>query len=99
MMRFMLRRILDAFGGHFWPPLAMAISGGVAGSAILALYLVPAMFSYYASRDAKRLAKTHDFPLRFSFRIKVRAAFSAAHRQAGQTVFERLFEGQEFQDA
>lgn len=35
---------LIVFGGTFWPPLATAIAGGVAGSAILALYLVPAIF-------------------------------------------------------
>jgi multidrug efflux pump subunit AcrB len=45
---------LILFGGHFWPPLAMAIAGGVAGSAILALYLVPSLFSFFATRDAKR---------------------------------------------
>jgi multidrug efflux pump subunit AcrB len=45
---------LILFGGHFWPPLAMAIAGGVAGSAILALYLVPAMFSHFARKDQAR---------------------------------------------
>ncbi len=41
-------------GGQFWPPLAMSIAGGVAGSAILALYLVPAMFTYFSRKDARR---------------------------------------------
>jgi len=45
---------LILFGGHFWPPLAMAIAGGVAGSAILALYMVPSMFSYFSRRDVAR---------------------------------------------
>ena len=50
---------LILFGGHFWPPLAMAIAGGVAGSAILALYMVPSMFSYFSRRDiARGIAKT-----------------------------------------
>ncbi|MEM7077109.1 MAG: efflux RND transporter permease subunit [Pseudomonadota bacterium] len=31
-------------GGTFWPPLATAIAGGVAGSALIALYMVPAVF-------------------------------------------------------
>ncbi len=35
---------LIVFGGRFWPPLATAIAGGVAGSAILSLILVPALF-------------------------------------------------------
>jgi len=35
---------LIIFGGRFWQPLATAIAGGVAGSAILALYLTPALF-------------------------------------------------------
>jgi multidrug efflux pump subunit AcrB len=48
---------LILFGGHFWPPLAMAIAGGVSGSAILALYLVPAMFSHFVQSDLKREAK------------------------------------------
>lgn len=48
---------LILFGGHFWPPLAMAIAGGVAGSAILALYMVPAMFSYFSRKDKKKLDK------------------------------------------
>jgi hypothetical protein len=30
-------------GGTFWPPLATAIAGGVGGSAIIALYMVPAV--------------------------------------------------------
>lgn len=51
---------LIIFGGHFWPPLAMAIAGGVTGSAILALYLVPAMFSFYAKRDQLKRQKQLD---------------------------------------
>jgi multidrug efflux pump subunit AcrB len=31
-------------GGTFWPPLATAIAGGVAGSAIIALYTVPTLY-------------------------------------------------------
>lgn len=31
-------------GGQFWPPLATAIAGGVIGSAVIALYTVPALF-------------------------------------------------------
>jgi multidrug efflux pump subunit AcrB len=31
-------------GGTFWPPLATAIAGGVAGSAIIALYTVPTIY-------------------------------------------------------
>jgi multidrug efflux pump subunit AcrB len=30
-------------GGTFWPPLATAIAGGVGGSAVIALYMVPAV--------------------------------------------------------
>ncbi len=32
-------------GGTFWPPLATAIAGGVGGSALIALFLVPAVFT------------------------------------------------------
>ena len=31
-------------GGEFWPPLAVAIAGGVAGATLLALYLVPSAY-------------------------------------------------------
>jgi multidrug efflux pump subunit AcrB len=48
---------LILFGGHFWPPLAMAIAGGVAGSAVLALILVPSMFCWYVRRDVARVKK------------------------------------------
>ncbi|MEM0925581.1 MAG: efflux RND transporter permease subunit, partial [Planctomycetota bacterium] len=34
--------ILD--GGKFWPPLAVAIAGGVSGATLLALFFVPAVF-------------------------------------------------------
>ena len=32
-------------GGQFWPPLATAIAGGVGGSAIIALYMVPSVYT------------------------------------------------------
>ncbi len=35
-------------GGEFWPPLAVAIGGGVVGATLLALYFVPA--AYYLLR-------------------------------------------------
>jgi multidrug efflux pump subunit AcrB len=41
---------LIVFGGTFWPPLATAIAGGVAGSAIIALYTVPALYLRMESR-------------------------------------------------
>ena len=55
---------LILFGGHFWPPLAMAIAGGVFGSAILALYLVPSMFIHYTRRDLRKVAQTKSTLLR-----------------------------------
>jgi multidrug efflux pump subunit AcrB len=42
---------LIIFGGTFWPPLATAIAGGVAGSAVLALYFVPARFVRQLRRE------------------------------------------------
>ncbi|MEQ8693169.1 MAG: hypothetical protein RIC89_20325, partial [Pseudomonadales bacterium] len=38
-------------GGTFWPPLATAIAGGVAGSAIIALYMVPACFRLFTANS------------------------------------------------
>jgi multidrug efflux pump subunit AcrB len=43
------------FGGRFWPPMATAIAGGVGGSSILALFLVPSTFIWLA-RGEKRAA-------------------------------------------
>ncbi len=53
---------LILFGGHFWPPLAMAIAGGVGGSAILALYLIPAMFVRFVRSDLKHLTSERTQP-------------------------------------
>lgn len=36
------------WGQNFWKPLALAVAGGVLGSSILALFYVPAMFSWIA---------------------------------------------------
>lgn len=47
---------LIAFGGRFWPPMATAIAGGVAGCAVLALYLVPVLFAAMRRRDRRRAA-------------------------------------------
>jgi len=41
---------LILFGGRFWPPMATAIAGGVGGSAILSLYLVPSLFMLIVRR-------------------------------------------------
>ena len=43
-------------GGKFWPPLATAIAGGVVGSAIIALYLVPASFAAIQRKQARNAA-------------------------------------------
>jgi multidrug efflux pump subunit AcrB len=48
---------LIIFGGTFWPPLATAIAGGVAGSAIIALYLVPAVYSAQLKKRQIRAQK------------------------------------------
>jgi len=44
---------LIVFGGRFWGPLATAIAGGVGGSAILALYLVPSLYVRMMNRAAR----------------------------------------------
>jgi multidrug efflux pump subunit AcrB len=41
------------FGGRFWPPMATAIAGGVGGSSILALFLVPSTFIWLARRERR----------------------------------------------
>jgi multidrug efflux pump subunit AcrB len=45
---------LILFGGTFWPPLAVAISGGLVGATLLALLFVPAVFTYVALRAAAK---------------------------------------------
>jgi multidrug efflux pump subunit AcrB len=47
---------LILFGGTFWPPLATAIAGGVGGSAIIALFSVPAAFHWMRRRAARHVA-------------------------------------------
>ncbi len=42
-------------GDVFWMPLATAIAGGVAGSALLALYFVPAVFRIMTMKPIRRL--------------------------------------------
>jgi multidrug efflux pump subunit AcrB len=39
-------------GGGFWPPLAIAIGGGVAGATLLALYFVPSAYILLVRRRA-----------------------------------------------
>ena len=48
--------------------------------------------------DHEGLAEAHDLGFGSARRIEIRAAFSAAHRQAGEGILECLFEAQEFQD-
>ena len=41
-------------GGEFWPPLAVAISGGVAGATVLAMVFVPSLHQWIiAGRESK----------------------------------------------
>ncbi|ASC73500.1 Nodulation protein NolG [Halomicronema hongdechloris C2206] len=39
-------------GGKFWPPLAVAIAGGIGGATLLALLLVPSVYLLMVGRDA-----------------------------------------------
>ena len=47
---------LILFGETFWLPLAWAMVGGVGGSAVLALYMVPAMFSSWGNEKRQAMA-------------------------------------------
>lgn len=52
---------LIIFGGTFWPPLATAIAGGVGGSAIIALYTVPAIYlSQVRKQQARQIKQQAD---------------------------------------
>jgi Cu/Ag efflux pump CusA len=63
--------ILD--GGQFWPPLAVAIGGGVLGATLLGLAFVP----------SAHLLLTRGKAPRRSFALNRKAAALAAHRACG----------------
>lgn len=44
-------------GGGFWPPLAVAIAGGVAGATLLALYLIPPAYLLLNRKKAEVFQK------------------------------------------
>ncbi len=46
----------------------------------------------------QRLAKPHDLAVAFPFRIKIAAAFAAAHGQCGQGILEGLLKAEEFKN-
>lgn len=50
--------ILD--GGQFWPPLAVAIAGGVGGATLLALFFVPAVFRLLNRECASAAERTFE---------------------------------------
>ncbi|MGH0038491.1 MAG: efflux RND transporter permease subunit [Myxococcota bacterium] len=49
---------LIVFGGRFWPPMATAIAGGVAGCSIVALYMVPTIYRQLRLREARRARRS-----------------------------------------
>ncbi|MEO1341262.1 MAG: efflux RND transporter permease subunit [Cyanobacteria bacterium J06635_13] len=49
-------------GGEFWPPLAVAIAGGVIGATLLALYLIPAAYSIlFCPRSETRVQEKYSY--------------------------------------
>jgi len=58
-------------GDSFWLPLATAIAGGVAGSAVLALFFAPAAFALLARGAVRKRARQ-------AARVQARTAASAA---------------------
>ena len=48
---------LIIWGGIFWPPLAIAVAGGMVGATLLALFFVPPVFTIFARRSARRALK------------------------------------------
>lgn len=49
-------------GGEFWPPLAIAIAGGVSGTNLLALYFVPAVYLLIKRGDKKKSQQKTQLP-------------------------------------
>ncbi|MEB3341090.1 efflux RND transporter permease subunit [Okeania sp.] len=48
-------------GGSFWPPLAIAIAGGVGGATLVALYLVPCCYLLMASFGSRNKQERKGF--------------------------------------
>jgi len=46
----------------------------------------------------KALAKTHDLSVGFALGVKIATAFTAAHREGGEAVFEDLLKAEELQN-
>ena len=53
----------------------------------------------FAKLCHKALAESHNFTVRFAFRVEIRTAFAAADRKACQGVLENLFKTKEFDNA
>lgn len=49
-------------GGGFWPPMAVAIAGGVGGATILALYYIPAAYILVMCRSCRAANETEVEP-------------------------------------
>jgi Cu/Ag efflux pump CusA len=47
-------------GGKFWPPLAVAIAGGVSGATLLALLLTPSLFTMLHCNPIPQAAQQSD---------------------------------------
>jgi multidrug efflux pump subunit AcrB len=48
---------LILWGGIFWPPLAVAVAGGMVGATILALYFVPPLYVLFHRKQGHRPAQ------------------------------------------
>lgn len=48
---------LILWGGTFWPPLAIAVAGGMIGATLLALFFVPPMFTIIVRRDNRKATR------------------------------------------
>ena len=49
-------------GGEFWPPLAVAIAGGVIGATLLALYLIPSAYLALVQKKSTKFASNAIVP-------------------------------------
>lgn len=52
-------------GGGFWPPLAVAIAGGVGGATLLALYLIPSAYLLLIGSGNKTATKSRSNAYKF----------------------------------
>ena len=70
-------------GGEFWPPLAVALAGGVGGATLLALYFVPCTYLLLSRRNSKESRMSRSYAYSSTNNGKVEFSGSLAEIEQG----------------